>query len=93
MIDIRCPECNGGNLSKTGAGLRRCPQCGATFTYRIRWVLLLGTAVALGMLLGLTNALLFEGKATFMIGPLVILGIILMGRRFRKLQKVGPGNP
>jgi hypothetical protein len=85
--DIRCPGCNGGDLSTAGAGLRHCPRCGATLVYRFQWAPLLGLAV-LGVLLGLGSGLLFAGKAAFMIGPLVALAAFTMRSRFRALQKV-----
>jgi uncharacterized paraquat-inducible protein A len=86
--EIRCPECRSATVSEAGEDRRRCPQCGASLRYRPQWLPLLVTAIALSSLLGVGSALLFDGKAPFLIVPLTVPFLILLSKRFRKLQKV-----
>jgi hypothetical protein len=83
-----CPECGRTEFAEAGGGRLRCSGCGATLGYRIQWLPLVGTALLVSAALGVVSALVFEGKAGFMIGPLAFLTVLFTARRFRTLRKV-----
>ena len=87
MSEMRCPECSGGTVSDED-GRWRCPHCGARLAWRPQWLPLLGSAIGFSMLMGVGTALLFDGKAAFLIVPLTVPALLYFSRRFRKLQKV-----